>query len=119
MPRAADASPCRTNASLSEGQVVVLLDCGVPHQYEVIDVVAVPSPPADRPSDEVLIAEAKRVCPAKLTEFVGVPYERSALEAGWLLPTDEEWRRGRKAIACLVFDPAAVTTTASLEGAAR
>lgn len=111
--------PTRTNASLSEGEAVVLLDCGLPHQYEVSGIVAVPAPPVDRPSDEALIAEAKRACPTKLTALVGVPYERSVLEAGWLLPTDEEWRRGRTEIACLVYDPGADTTAGSLSGAAR
>lgn len=111
--------PLRVNASLAEGEAVVLLDCGQPHQYEVSAIVAVPAPPIDRPSDELLTAEAKRACPPQLSALVGLPYERSGLEAGWLLPADDEWRRGRTAIVCLVFDPAADTTTGSLGGAAR
>jgi hypothetical protein len=111
--------PLRANASMAEGEAVVLVDCALPHQYEVSGVVELPSPPPDRPGDDVLVAEAKRACPAQLTTLVGLPYERSVLEAGWMLPTEDEWRRGRKEIVCLVFDPTADTTTGSSSGAAR
>jgi hypothetical protein len=114
-----ERQPLRTTVALPEGEAVVLVDCALPHQYEVSALVAVPAAPTDRPGDDALITEAKKACPPQLSALVGLPYERSGLEAAWLLPNDEEWRRGRKEIACLVYDPAAVTTTGSLRGAAR
>jgi hypothetical protein len=110
--------PLRADATrVGDGEVVVLLDCGQPHQYEVTAVLDVPFV-AGRPGDEELTAIAKRLCPGSHATYVGLPYERSALEMGWILPTPEEWDRGRRVLACLVFDPTG-PSTATAQGTAR
>ena len=102
---------------VGDGEVVVLLDCSQPHQYEVTAVVDVPFA-AGWPGDTELVAIAKRVCPESQAAYVGLAYELSALEVGWILPTLEEWDRGRRQIACVVFDPAG-PLTATAQASAR
>lgn len=101
------------------GQVVLLLDCGTSHQYEVAGVVPVPSPPAQWPGNEALAGVAKKACPSVFAAYVGQSYERSALELGWVLPKAEEWRPGRQNVACVVFDPASGKLEGSVHGSGR
>ena len=102
----------------NDDQLILLLDCAIPHQYEVAGIVEVPRPGA-YPGDEELVTQAQRLCPAVFATHVGQSYERSALEMGWLLPTAEEWGRGKRTVACLVTDPAAGRLTGSVKGSGR
>ncbi|MCU0309693.1 MAG: septum formation family protein [Acidimicrobiales bacterium] len=102
---------------VGDGEVVVLLDCTLPHQYEVTAVLDVPFV-TGRPGDDELTTIARRLCPNSHAAYVGLPYERSELEMGWILPTPEEWDRGRTVLACLVFDPDG-PTTGTAQGSAR
>ncbi len=110
--------PIRTNATrVGDGEVVVLVDCVQPHQYEVTDVKDVPFV-AGWPGETELVAISKRLCPDSHSAYVGQAYELSALEVGWILPTLEEWDRGRRQIACVVFDPTGPLTSPA-QGSAR
>jgi hypothetical protein len=102
----------------NDDQVILLLDCAIPHQYEVAGIVEVPLPGA-HPGDEELVRQAQRLCPPVFATHVGQPYERSALEMAWLLPTPEEWGRGKRTIACLVDDPATGRLTGTVQGSRR
>jgi hypothetical protein len=101
------------------GQVVLLLDCALPHQYEVAGTVAVPVPPAEWPGEEALADAARRVCPPVFASYVGQSYERSSLELGWVLPEADEWRPGRQTVACVVFDPVAGKLIGPVQGTGR
>ncbi len=108
----------RANATrVGDGEVVVLVDCTQPHQYEVIAVLDVPFA-SGWPGDTELVATSKRLCPDSYATFVGLAYEVSVLEMGWILPNPEEWDRGRRQIACVVFDPAG-PMTATAQASAR
>jgi len=108
-----------TNATpRNEDQVILLLDCAIPHQYEVAGIVEVPLPGA-YPGDEELVRQAQRRCPATFATFVGQPYESSELEMSWLLPTVAEWGRGKHTIACLVTDPDEGRLTGTVAGSGR
>jgi hypothetical protein len=108
-----------SNATLrNDDQVILLLDCTIPHQYEVAGIVEVPIPGV-HPGDEELVKQAQRLCPPPFAAHVGQPYERSALEMAWLLPTPEEWGRGKRTIACLVDDPATGRLTGTVQGSRR
>ena len=102
-----------------DDQVVLLLDCAQPHQYEVAGIADVPFPPAEWPGQPALEDQAKRLCPPVFADWVGTPYERSELEMGWILPNAEEWGPGRQSVACLVFDPATGLLTGTTQGSAR
>lgn len=87
-------------------EVILRLDCTVPHQYEVIGVVDVPNPPAAYPPEDELTAVAKQLCPPLFPSYVGRPYETSKLELGWIFPTPDQWHPGSQRIACTAYDPA-------------
>jgi hypothetical protein len=103
----------------SEDQVVLLLDCAEPHQYEVAGVVELPFAGAERAGDDELVAAAKRLCPPVFGSWVGTGYERSSLEIGWVLPSDSQWDAGRKSIACLVLDTRQGLMTGTAQGSLR
>ncbi len=78
----ANATPRGSN------ELILRLDCALPHQYEVIAVVPAGLP--DDPGDEALIAAAKLLCPPAFATYVGTPYQSSELEVGWILPSVEQ-----------------------------
>ncbi|HEY6531726.1 MAG TPA: hypothetical protein VIY72_05445 [Acidimicrobiales bacterium] len=86
-------------------QLILRLDCGLPHQYEVIAVVGPDLPKTPTPDDVALVSAAKQLCPPVFATYVGTPYQDSELEVGWILPTGEQRRRGVLQIGCLAFDP--------------
>lgn len=107
------------NASLrATGQVIVRLDCEIPHQYEVIavDTTEVAKTPVRSP--EAFNELAKRVCPAQFDAVVGRPYQDSELEFGWISPTGEQQDRGIEFLGCLAFDPKGKLTS-SVRGSGR
>jgi hypothetical protein len=97
-------------------ELILRLPCELPHQYEVIAVVDA-GLPRDA-SDEALVEVAKRECPAAFATYVGVPYQDSELEVGWLLPSTDQRARGAQQIGCLAFDPTG-KLTGSVRGTAR
>lgn len=99
-----------------EQQLVLRLDCQLPHQYEVIAVVE--ADPASEATDEALTAEAKRLCPSAFEPYIGTPYQASGLEVGWSLPTGEQQARGSRQIGCVAFDPEGKLTE-SVRGTGR
>ena len=117
------ASTTRTtpdqNASLREsGQVIVRLDCELPHQYEVISVDTAEAAKAPPQSAEAFNELAKRVCPAQFGTAVGRPYQDSELEFGWIAPTADQQAKGIAFLGCLAFDPKG-KLTASVRGSGR
>lgn len=97
-------------------ELILRLDCNLPHQYEVIAVVDPGI--AGEPDDAALITAAKQLCPPAFAGFVGKPYQDSTLEAGWFLPSAEQRARKIHQIGCLVFDPAG-KLTGSVRGTGR
>ncbi|MBD0293338.1 MAG: septum formation family protein, partial [Jiangellaceae bacterium] len=61
---------------------------------------------------------AQEICVAEFEDFVGIPYEDSVLDVGFLAPTEESWREGDREVLCTVFDPAE-EVSGSLRGAKR
>jgi len=57
------------------------------------------------PGDDALITTAKRICPARFEAFVGVAYEVSELEVGWILPTPSSWANGDRTVGCTLYLP--------------
>ena len=107
------------NASLrATGQVIVRLDCELPHQYEVISVDTTEVTKAPPQSAEAFNDLAKRVCPAQFGAAVGRPYQDSELEFGWIMPTGDQQARGIEFLGCLAFDPKG-KLTASVRGSRR
>jgi hypothetical protein len=105
-------------------ELVLLLDCDLPHGNEVFAVIeytAPPSPdgsPLPWPGDDQLRTWARARCPAFFEAYVGRAYELSEIEVGQQLPKEEDWP-GDTTIACLLRDPAGRRMVGSLQGSAR
>lgn len=103
-------------------EVILMLDCDLPHEFEVFAVVEYPAPdpkstdPKARefPEDEVLRKFAKTECPKAYESYVGRPYELSKLDIAYLMPLESNWPGNRK-IGCDLFD----TTGRKLDKTAR
>jgi hypothetical protein len=102
----------------SATQLILRLDCQLPHQYEVIAVVSAGLPDVPRPDDLALVTQAKQLCPPAFATYVGAAYQSSELELGWVLPSADQRARGVQQIGCLAFDPDG-KLTGSVRGSSR
>lgn len=107
---------------------VLLLDCGLPHRYEVFAVISVPDEltggttadgPPRYPGDTVLANHARAACTEHFDAYVGQPYVVSDLEIDHHLPTQAEWNRGLRHIGCLLYELTGGRMVGSAQGAAR
>lgn len=89
----------------SDKDVMLRLNCDLPHQYEVTGTPEAGLAPTPAPTTEQFTVAAKKLCPAAFKTYVGIPYPSSSLEVGWILPTDEQRARGVQVIGCTAFDP--------------
>jgi hypothetical protein len=84
--------------------IVLLLDCSAPHQYETFSVLEPPDAGPDFPGERALEDLAKASCVTAFEGFVGRPYVVSELEVGWYIPTASAWGEGARTIGCYVYD---------------
>jgi hypothetical protein len=85
-------------------QVILRLDCNLPHQYEIIASVNAGLPSSPAPSNGELVLAAKRLCPEAFGTYIGIPYQTSTLEMGWILPGADQLAKGNQQIGCTVLD---------------
>ncbi len=100
-------------------EIVLKLDCSLPHQYEVFGTTDFVLPdPKDTayPGDEVLRRFAKIECPKQYQDYVGQAYELSRYEIGYVIPPEANWPSNRK-IGCTVVDNTGNRLGASVKGA--
>lgn len=115
-------------------QVVLVLDCSLPHEREVFALVTVDdallaqvAPPQEEPptaagpwpGDETLGEVARLACPRSFDAWAGVAYERSELEIAWLAPDAERWAEGSRTLACTVTDGGDGRLVGSMAGSGR
>jgi Septum formation len=93
---------------------VPLVDCSEPHHNEVYAVVTVDGEVF--PGEEAIQAQADEVCFAAFDPFVGLDYESSALDFGWLVPTADSWEMGDRVVACFVYRLDLAEVSGTLEG---
>jgi hypothetical protein len=99
---------------LEEVGDVPVVECSVPHDNEVYAVVTVDGEAF--PGDQAIRAEADEVCLDAFDPFVGLDYESSALDFGWLVPTADSWEIGDRVVACFVYRLDLAKVTGTLEG---
>jgi hypothetical protein len=102
-----------------QSEIVLKLDCALPHENEVFDVVDFPDPPKDYPGEETLRSFARRACVRNFASYVGAPYETSALEIGYVIPTEPDWGSRRTRIGCTLVDASGKRLVGSMRGSAR
>jgi hypothetical protein len=100
-------------------EIVLLLDCALPHQNEVFALVDHPGSGEPFPGEEALEAFAQRECPASFEGFVGRAYEVSDLEIGFHFPTEANWSAGSRTIGCYVYDLDGDKLVGSMQGSGR
>lgn len=93
-----------------------LVDCDLPHTYEVFGDVTLPD--GAFPGEDQIDTTAQQSCDAAFTSYVGTPYDQSTLDYSYVGPSTDTWAAGDRQIACLLTDPAG-QTTGSLAGSAR
>ncbi|MGI9600607.1 MAG: septum formation family protein [Acidimicrobiales bacterium] len=89
-----------------EVELVPIVDCATPHQYEVF--YATDFAPDDAPFDaEAIREQATTVCIEQLESVVGVPIAEAPVQLLLLNPTRESWRDDNdRTTLCLAYDPA-------------
>jgi hypothetical protein len=100
-------------------EIVLLLDCSLPHQNQVFAVVDYPNAGEPFPGEEPLEAFGKRECPQYFEGYVGLAYEVSELEIGFQFPTESSWTAGSQTVGCYLFDSLGGKLVGSMQGAAR
>jgi hypothetical protein len=99
--------------------IVLVLDCSLPHQNEVFDVLDMPGAGRDYPGETALQDFARRSCTTNFASYVGREYEVSALEVGYYLPSSSEWESGAHKLGCYVYDVNGGKLVGSMRGSAR
>jgi len=95
--------------------VVLVLDCGEAHTYEVFASLLLD---ADEYPRDTLEATARERCRTAFSAFVGLEYDASELALRFVAPSAATWDQGDREVLCVVSDPAA-RTTGSLADALR
>lgn len=87
--------------------VILRLDCQLPHQYEIFSTLEFPIPEdgdTTWPGDEALRDHARANCWAEFESYIGKPFETSVLEIGYQLPPEDNFY-ANQIIGCYVYDP--------------
>lgn len=99
---------------LEEVDEVPLVECSERHDNEVYAVVTVDGDVF--PGEQAIQAQADEVCLDAFDPFVGLDYESSALDFGWLVPTADSWDMGDRVVACFVYRLDLEKVSGTLEG---
>jgi hypothetical protein len=93
---------------------VPMVECTEPHDNEVYAVLTVDG---DRfPGDVAIQGQANDMCLDAFEGFVGLDYQTSVLDFGWLIPTADTWEAGDRVIACFIYRMDFEKVTGTLEG---
>lgn len=93
---------------------VPLVDCSEPHDNEVYATVTVEGD--SFPGDQQISDHADQVCHAAFEGFVGLDYQSSVLDFGWLVPTADSWGAGDRLVACFIYRLDLEKVSGTLEG---
>jgi hypothetical protein len=99
--------------------IVLVLDCSLPHQNEVFSVIEMPSSSREYPGEPAMRDVARAGCTNGFEAYVGKAYETSELEVGYYLPSSNEWSSGTRRLGCYVYDVAGAKLVGSMQGSAR
>ena len=90
-----------------------IVDCAEPHRYEVYARQDLEPPDDTWPGEELLDANARRLCGLAIREATGEPIE--ALPGGvtmvYIAPTEDSWRDGDREVECLFRHDEPTTAT--------
>jgi Septum formation len=84
------------------------VDCASPHDSELYALVDLPDGPW--PGQKEVDAASEQPCLDQFAGYVGVSYDDSALDFGYVTPDEESWGAGDRQVWCIVGDPAGPLT---------
>ena len=84
------------------GGTVTLVSCDAPHDNEAIYAYEFPDTPFL--SQQAVYDHLDELCPAAWPDYVGIPYENSALYMFYYYPTSESWSAGDRRAVCVAYD---------------
>jgi hypothetical protein len=88
--------------------------CTTQHTYELFFLGKMPD--GDYPTDDAFDAWTTTNCAPAFTSYVGRPYEQSALEVYFLVPSKDSWGSGDRTVQCAVYPRNNAHPTTSLKG---
>lgn len=91
--------------------------CADPHAYEVFLVQDMPG--GDFPSETTFDSYVADACLPAFATFIGLAYEQSELEIFYLVPSEDSWSEGDRAVMCAVYHPRIALLTGSVKGTGR
>jgi hypothetical protein len=91
--------------------------CSEPHSDEIYAKGEIPDSD-EYPGKQAIETAAQDICLSHYEAFVGLAYDDSVLDIGYLTPTEDSWTEGDRTVLCTVFDPLD-EVTGSLRGAKR
>jgi hypothetical protein len=92
---------------------VPIVECDQPHDNEVYSKTDMTD--GSYPGDSAVEDIAIETCYDGFESFVGLPYEESTLDFGWLFPTSASWAEGDREIVCFVYDYEFAKLTGSMQ----
>ncbi|SJM60121.1 septum formation family protein [Gulosibacter sp. 10] len=114
---------CITDADMygTEVSSVPTVPCSQPHTFEVFYEEELPDGDGEFPGEDGIQDAVMDICYGQsFTDFVGVAWDSSELDALYLAPTQGSWDQGDRLISCLVYEEQeGNVTTGTLEGANR
>lgn len=102
----------------AEISTVRVVPCSEEHTDELFAAAAVSEVGDEYPGNDAIAEEANAKCYEEFEAFVGLPWEDSELDFGFLAPTEASWNDGDREILCTVGD-SSTSVTGTLEGANR
>jgi putative regulator of septum formation len=93
---------------------VPIVDCAEPHDNEVFANVDLTG--GDYPGQEQVENRATQICYDNFSDYVGIAYEQSIYDIGWLFPTAETWAVGDREVICFAYDVNFEKITGSING---
>ncbi|MFV1971161.1 MAG: septum formation family protein [Acidimicrobiia bacterium] len=100
--------------TLEQVEDVPIVDCAEPHDNEVFANVDLTG--GDYPGQEQVENRATQICYDNFSDYVGIAYEQSIYDIGWLFPTAETWAVGDREVICFAYDVNFEKITGSING---
>lgn len=94
--------------------------CTETHHFEVIFMATNASPSgAAYPGTTAFDKDVADQCAPAFATYVGIPFDSSALDMGYLYPQADSWGKGKRTITCYVGLPNDGTLTSTVKGSKK
>jgi len=98
---------------------VSAIPCAEPHVYEMYAVADYPAGEVPSAFDEDFTLWETDICVGRFEDYVGLDFNSSVFYIGTLVPSDESWADGDRALQCFLYNSTESPLTGSAQGSAR